>query len=98
MTVSTSTSPLPAPPADPDSLGREVMHQRLHGRLFGGPVAPVSLGRFVVTDPLGRGGMGAVYAAWDDRLGRKVAIKIICGANRGQREQSRLLTEARAQA
>lgn len=35
------------------------------------------IGRFEVLDLLGRGGMGAVYAARDPELERSVAIKLI---------------------
>ena len=38
---------------------------------------PVSIGRFTVLGKLGEGGMGVVYLGFDDRLARKVAIKLL---------------------
>ncbi|HXX23215.1 MAG TPA: serine/threonine-protein kinase [Terriglobia bacterium] len=41
------------------------------------PTVPKQLGRYVVGDELGRGATGVVYRAWDARLERLVAIKVI---------------------
>ncbi len=38
---------------------------------------PTTIGRYVVLDMVGRGAMGEVYAAYDPKLNRKVAIKVL---------------------
>jgi hypothetical protein len=40
-------------------------------------VGQVILGRFRIEEAIGRGGFGAVYRAWDERLHRPVAVKVI---------------------
>jgi eukaryotic-like serine/threonine-protein kinase len=65
-----------------------------------GPEAGTRIGRFVVTGPLGAGGMGVVVAAYDPDLDRKVAIKLLHPrlAERSDTLVARLLREAQAMA
>ncbi|MCP3139893.1 serine/threonine-protein kinase [Pyxidicoccus xibeiensis] len=61
------------------------------------------LGRYLVLERLGVGGMGEVYAAFDPRLDRRVALKLLRPPNQGDAEararaRERLLGEARAMA
>lgn len=46
---------------------------------------PTRIGRYVVLRPLGEGGMGVVYLAYDADLDRKVAIKLMRGGSSGSR-------------
>jgi tetratricopeptide (TPR) repeat protein/predicted Ser/Thr protein kinase len=54
------------------------------------------LGRYVVLELLGEGGMGVVYAAYDPQLDRKVALKLLRADLAGDEGQQRLLREAQA--
>ena len=53
----------------------------------------VRIGPYVVQGRLGAGGMGAVYRAWDPRLERTIALKLLLDAGG---DASRLQDEARA--
>jgi tetratricopeptide (TPR) repeat protein/predicted Ser/Thr protein kinase len=56
------------------------------------------LGRYVIVDQLGSGGMGTVYVAYDAQLARRVAIKVLRPDARDAEAQARLLREAQAMA
>lgn len=60
-------------------------------------------GRYRIEEVIGRGGMGAVYRAVDDRLGRQVAVKVITVGEGGEAEarerlRARFFREARSAA
>ena len=63
---------------------------------------PDRIGRHVVVDRLGAGGMGVVYAAYDPELDRRIAVKLIredpSGGTDASQGRARLLREAQAMA
>ena len=54
-----------------------------------------TVGRYIVIDRLGGGGMGDVYSAWDEELRRRVALKLI-RPRVGTDLREQVLAEARA--
>jgi tetratricopeptide (TPR) repeat protein/predicted Ser/Thr protein kinase len=59
-----------------------------------------TIGRYLVIERLGAGGMGVVYAAYDPELDRKVAVKLLRSEVAGDPElgRARLIREAQAMA
>ncbi len=61
------------------------------------PTPGARIGQYEIIRELGRGGMGAVYAARDTKLGRKVAIKVL-SSNDQPELTARFIIEAKATA
>jgi serine/threonine protein kinase len=58
-----------------------------------------TIGRYIVLECLGVGGMGVIYSAWDPKLDRKLAIKVVRGrhgSHGSTRGRARLLREGQA--
>lgn len=81
-----------AAPVTPD-LERKVALSRLKQRLFAREAA-VTLGRYHLLERVGKGGMGVVWGAWDPKLERRVAIKLLVPTLSAARE--RMLLEGQA--
>ena len=94
-------SGLPGGEIDPklDLAARSRMAS-LRASMFGASAEPARVGRFVVLETLGAGGMGVVHAAYDPRLDRKIALKLVKPevAAAGTNGEARLLREAQAMA
>ena len=96
------------PGSDPSAPGTtEGEATTALGGIAGEPDASTRLprdthvGRYVVVDFVGSGGMGMVYSAFDPELDRKVAIKLLRPDARGgnmARARDRLLREAQSMA
>src|SRR5207245_2493093 len=91
-----STGALPPRPPAPDPL-RTGPASGTASELQ--PSAPLTrgatLGRYVILYPVGSGGMGVVYAAYDQELDRKVALKLLStGESAGAPAGARLVREA----
>lgn len=87
-----------APTDDPreasldESFGRAVVMSRLFGETKPAP----RIGRFTLIERVGAGGMGQVWSAWDPKLDRRVALKLLHTSDGPQDE--RVLREARMMA
>ncbi|MEM6995029.1 MAG: serine/threonine-protein kinase, partial [Myxococcota bacterium] len=89
---------------DPVTVGQQLARERARQAIFG-TTPSTQVERFTLLEEVGRGGMGVVFAAYDPKLDRRVAIKLVqvsevpktdAGA-RGDTDD-RILAEARAMA
>lgn len=71
-----------------------LLRASVRRRLTGAEAEPFRLGRFTVLEPVGGGGMGVVFVAYDPDLDRKIALKVLRSSGAaGQRD---VLREGRA--
>ena len=74
--------------------GKQFSKAKLRAALFGHEAPQVEVDRFVLLGRLGAGAMGEVYTAYDERLDRKVALKLVRGSDGERNADDRLLREA----
>ncbi|HWB82025.1 MAG TPA: protein kinase [Nannocystaceae bacterium] len=91
-----------ADPIDQEVTRARVMpsdaaaQSRIEARLFGELPSAPQIGRFVVLNKIGAGGLGIVYAAYDPKLDRRVAIKLVHRRQDFELDTQRVLREAQA--
>jgi tetratricopeptide (TPR) repeat protein len=88
-------------PVTNDSLEATIGAPDQEPSARGGQLEPgARLGRYEIVEPIGKGGMGVVYAAFDPELDRKVAVKLLLGGSGTDSTQGRgrMLREAQAMA
>ncbi len=76
-----------------DLVARQVL-AGVRKALFDRDDDPVRIDRFVIANRIGSGAMGIVYAAYDPKLDRKVALKVLAATDQNARRDA--LREARA--
>ncbi|MEX1364681.1 MAG: serine/threonine-protein kinase, partial [Nannocystaceae bacterium] len=97
--LKTSTDPRPDDSRPNEVSTQRWIEDRVRQRLLAGPLPKERIGRFVVLESIGRGAMGQVHAAYDERLDRRVAIKVLLDEDLADREdRARFVREAQAMA
>ena len=84
-------------PTLPDApVSSKVRKAKVRAALFR-KLAPVRVGRFILLEQLGAGAMGEIYAAYDEQLDRRVALKLVRhGSELTIKADDMLLREAQA--
>jgi non-specific serine/threonine protein kinase len=73
---------------------RAFAHDQAHSAKE--PLTGQMVSHYRIVGKIGEGGMGVVYEAWDERLGRAVAIKTIRGTEESEQARKQLWREARS--
>jgi serine/threonine protein kinase len=75
-------------------LASSLRKSKVRAALFQ-KLEPIRIERFILLEPLGAGAMGEIYAAYDEQLDRKVALKLVKGSTGPTaKADKRLLREA----
>lgn len=87
-----------APPPLPNDLDTDRVVATLLARLVGDdPVVP-RIDRYPIIARVGQGAMGVVYACYDDRLDRRIAVKVLRPGIDSEHARARLRREAQSMA
>jgi tetratricopeptide (TPR) repeat protein/predicted Ser/Thr protein kinase len=89
-------SEAPRHPGAPLDHTEQLIKARVLEALFDEVPAAPRIGRFQILARLGAGAMGEVFAAYDEQLDRKVAVKLLRPEERTAAAEERLLGEAQA--
>ncbi len=87
-----------APRDDPSTVGQGTDEWSDLTPASGADELPRMLARYRLREPLGRGGFGQVFRAYDPRLDRDVALKVLRRREPAGRTMERFFREARAAA
>lgn len=87
---------------EPDGLEKSMAFSAVRRALLGtgadDDASGDGLGKYRILERLGAGGMGAVFAAWDPELERRVALKVLTGGREPHDERNLIMREAKAAA